>query len=182
MADPVVGILSLGPASFREEKLRTLDYQIIRALQKDAKKPVSEVAVEVGISAKAVQRHLKRLMERNIVELSIDWYPDVSNDIISLCHLQLAPTADKVKMIAVLMEKYAPNLLFCVHFSNLPDQLVCFLWTNSMKELKEIRENLGKVEGVESSMLNVLYTGFIFDTWRDKLVLERSAGRKDRSS
>jgi len=139
------------------------------------------VAVEVGTSAKAIQRHLKRLIDRNLVELSIDWYPDASNDIISICHLQLAPTADKVKMTAALMEEFTPNLLFCMNFSNLPDQLICFLWTNAMKELKEVRERLGKVEGVESSMLNVLYTGFIFDTWRDKLVLERSSQGKDRS-
>jgi len=47
---------------------------------------------------------------------------------------------------------------------------------------KEIRERLGKVEGVESTISNVLYTGFIFDTWRDKLVLERGVRGKDRAS
>jgi len=85
----------------------------------------------------------------------------------------LATNADKRKLITSLMEKFTPNLLFCMDFSNLPDQLICFLWTNAMKELKEMRERLGNVEGVESTMLNVLYTGFIFDTWRDRLVLDR---------
>jgi len=122
------------------------------------------------------------MMEKNLLELSIDWYPDVSNDIISLYHLQLATTADKGKMNISLMEKFVPNLLFCILFSNLPDQLLCSIWTNTMKELNEIRERLGKMEGVESTMLNILYTGFIFDTWRDKLVLERSAPARDRSS
>ena len=185
MVDPVVGILSPPPTfllPFQNEKFYPLDYKIIRALQKDAKKPVLEVANELGVSTKVVQRHLKKLMEKNLVELSIEWYPDASNDIMSICHLQLTTSADKEKLSISLMEEFAPNLLFCISFSNLPDLLICFLWTNTMKELKGIRERLGKVEGVESTILNVLYTGFIFDTWRDKLVIEKSSQGKDRSN
>jgi hypothetical protein len=39
-----------------------------------------------------------------------------------------------------------------------------------MKELKEIQQRLEKEETVASIVSNILYTGYIFDTWRDELV------------
>jgi hypothetical protein len=42
-----------------------------------------------------------------------------------------------------------------------------------MKELRDIRERLEREEVFDSVVPNVLYTGYIFDTWRDTLVLER---------
>jgi hypothetical protein len=60
-------------------------------------------------------------------------------------------------------------------FSNIPNELVFFLWTNSMKQMEELREGIGKVEGARSVIMNVLQIGYIFDTWRDKMVLEKAA-------
>jgi hypothetical protein len=39
-----------------------------------------------------------------------------------------------------------------------------------MKQMEDLRERIGEAEGVKSVMLNVLQIGYIFDTWRDKLV------------
>jgi len=43
-----------------------------------------------------------------------------------------------------------------------------------MKQMEDLREAVGKVEGVRSVMLNVLQIGYMFDTWRDKLVLKEA--------
>jgi ferredoxin-fold anticodon binding domain-containing protein len=43
-----------------------------------------------------------------------------------------------------------------------------------MKELEELRVEIGKMKGIESIVPNVVQIGYSFDTWRDKLVLERS--------
>jgi hypothetical protein len=43
------------------------------------------------------------------------------------------------------------------------------VWTNSMKELQKIRENLEKEAAILSIVPNILYTGYIFSTWRDKI-------------
>jgi F420-0:gamma-glutamyl ligase-like protein len=55
-------------------------------------------------------------------------------------------------------------------FSNIPDQFVSFLWTNSMRELSELKESILKEEGIDSISVNVLDVGYMFDTWRDKLL------------
>jgi len=157
----------------RETALSSLDYQIIYALRTDARKHVSEVAAEIGVSAKTVQRRLQKMMREGSIELSIQWYPDASNDIMTTLHLYLATSADKGSIGQLLKTAYGLNLIFYWSFSNLPILLLGVVWTNTMKELRDIRERLEREEVFDSVMPNVLYTGYIFDTWRDTLVLER---------
>jgi len=185
MPDPTVGIESLetgGPLKPPEERsLDSLDCGIIKSLHEDSRKSISEVADELGVSAKTAGRHLQRMMDGFLIELSMEWYPDASNDIMTLFHLRLKGDADKGKAMAVMVNKYSPHALFTWTFSNLPGFLLSMIWSNSMKELKDIRARLQNEPFVESIMPNVLYTGRIFQTWRDKIPLERArlTGRKD---
>ncbi len=171
--EPAVGILApppvLPPLNLDDKELYALDYQIIRALKDDSRKPISEVAEELGISAKTARRRLNRLVKNGLVELSMEWYPDASNDIMTLIQLQLKPDADPA-LAYNLLQKYAPRALFYWQFINIPNIATFTVWTNTMKELQGIRESLEKEEGVLSVTPNVLYVGYVFSTWRDKLV------------
>jgi len=178
MLDPTVGIIppetdlpSL--VTPRDTTLHPLDYQIIYALHKNSRRSISDVAEELGISAKTARRRLSRMIREGLIELSMKWYPDASNDIATLFHLRLKPSADKSKVGFMLVEKYAPNVLFFWRFSNLPDHLICIVWTSTMKELRDIRESFESEELIQSFVPSILYTGYIFDTWRDKLLLEK---------
>jgi hypothetical protein len=83
--------------------------------------------------------------------------------------LKLKPNANK-SLVANMLKSYFPNVLFSYQFINVPNELLCFVWTNTMKELKEIQQRLEKEETIASVVSNILYTGYIFDTWRDELV------------
>jgi hypothetical protein len=65
-----------------------------------------------------------------------------------------------------------PNLLFYWSFSNLSNELMAVVWTNTMKELKEIQERLAKEGIFESIIPNILYVGYIFETWRDDILIK----------
>jgi DNA-binding Lrp family transcriptional regulator len=171
ITDPVVGIIPQPTNRFPKEELSQLDSQILASLHKDSRKPVSDVASEVRASAKTVHRRLERMIEKGLVDLSIDWYPDASNDIVALGHVTLDRHADRSKVLAALEQSYPQNIMISVPFSNLPNQLVLFLWTNSMKQMDDLRENIGKAEGITSITLNVLQIGYMFDTWRDRLAV-----------
>jgi hypothetical protein len=106
------------------------------------------------------------------VEFTIEWYPDASNDIVSLCHVEAAKRFDRQKVLETLRERFPHNILVEILFSNMPNDVVIFMWTNSMKQMEDLRERVGELEEVKSVMLNVLQIGYIFDTWRDKLVQE----------
>jgi hypothetical protein len=62
-------------------------------------------------------------------------------------------------------------------FSNLPNQLALFLWTNSMRQMDDLREGIGRAKGIESVMMNILQIGYMFDTWIDKLAPGTVKGR-----
>jgi DNA-binding Lrp family transcriptional regulator len=172
ITDPTVGIISQPASPFPKVELRQLDQQILASLHKDSRKPVSDVASEVRASAKTVHRRLEWMIEKGLVDLSIDWYPDASNDIVALCHASLDRRAERVKVLDSMRQSFAQNILVEVLFGNLPNQLVLFLWTNSMKQMDDLREDTGKLGGVSSVTLNVLQIGYMFDTWRDRLVWE----------
>jgi len=172
MPEPTVGIMAVPPVlpAFNpdDNALYTLDYQIIRALKDDSRKPISEVADELRVSAKTVRRRLNRLIKNGLIELSIEWYPDTSHDILTLVQLHLKPDTAPAYAFKFL-RKYAPHILFHWQFVNLPNIVTYAVWTSTMKELQTIRESLEKEAGVLSVVPNVLYVGYIFSTWRDQL-------------
>jgi DNA-binding Lrp family transcriptional regulator len=174
ISDPTVGIQP-SPSQVPKESLRPLDFQILASLMKDSRKPVTDVAAEVHASVKTVHRRLEWMVERKLVDFSIDWYPDKSDDIVSLCHLEVARGFDRLKVLESLRQRFSQSILVEVIFGNLPNMVVAFIWTNSMKQMEDLRERMGQVEGARSVMLNVLQIGYIFDTWRDKLVQQNGA-------
>jgi DNA-binding Lrp family transcriptional regulator len=179
--EPTVGILPQS-ASHPRESLHPLDYQILTSLHKDSRKSVTEVASEVRASAKTVHRRLERMIENGLVDFSVEWYPDVSNDIVSICHVEVAKGASRAEVSASLKQSFAQNILFDMMFGNLPKQLTMFLWTNSMRQMDDLREEIGRVKGVESVAMNILQIGYMFDTWIDKLTLNDREGSPQLSS
>jgi len=173
MINPTVGIIPSGIRTTKES-LKPLDFQILASLRKDSRKPATDVAAEVNASAKTVHRRLEWMLEKGLVEFTIDWYPDASNDIVALCHVDVAEGSDRTKVLEALRERFGENILVWVLFSNLPNQIVLFLWTNSMKQMEDLRVSIAGAEGAGPVMLNVLQIGYMFDTWRDRLVLEKT--------
>jgi DNA-binding Lrp family transcriptional regulator len=173
--NPIIGIVGLPfpfpnvPAPPRDTALSTLDRKIIHALHDDSRKAISDVAEELNVSAKTIRRRLSNMVNHYLIDLSLEWFPDASNDIITIFHLHLKPTVDK-KSIPQIFNNYMPNLLFYWSFSNLPNELMAVVWTNTMKEMKEIQERFAKENMFESIIPNILYVGYIFETWRDTVV------------
>ncbi len=178
---PSVGILPLGAGLPEDPVLERLDCRILRGLHRDARRSVADVAEELGISTKTVGRRLGRMIREGSVDLSMEWYPDVGNDVITMWQLDLNPTAEREQAAALLANKYEPNLLFTMLFSNLPRSLTIATWTGSMKELRDLQVDIGKEAPFARVVPNVLYTGYMYDTWRDELLM-KWAGPKELST
>ena len=149
-------------------KLCDLDYRIVRSLKEDSRKATSDIAKEVGVSAKTVSRRLTYMTKNFLIQLSIDWYPDASNDIMSIFHVNLKDDANPYVANSILQKHY-PNTMFYWGFSNLPNSYVFMVWTPTSKELREIRESFEGEPSVQSVAPNIIYTGYIFPTWRDQI-------------
>jgi len=174
MPEPTIGIAAsptnLPPSggSQSETTLCTLDYKILNSLKNSARKPLSDVAESLGIAAKTVRHRIKRMSTNQLIELSIDWYPDKSNDIITLMdfHFSAGAALDDMFRIA---KKFPDNVLYFWSYANLPNTATFALWTNTMKELQSIRETLEIEPGVASVTPVILYVGYIFETWRNRI-------------
>ncbi len=151
-----------------QTKLCELDYKIVRSLKDDSRKAVSDIAQEIGVSAKTVRRRLAYMTKNFLIQLSIDWYPDASNDIMSVFHVTLKNDANPQTADLILQNHY-PNTLFYWGFSNIPNSYVYMVWTPTSKELKDVRESLEKNPAVQSAAPNIVYTGCMFPTWRDQI-------------
>ena len=169
--EPTVGILPQ-PAAHPSESLHQLDYQILAALHKDSRKSATDVASEVRASAKTVHRRLEKMIGNGLVDFSMEWYPDVSNDIISICHIEVARGINRQEVLSALKQDFRQNILVDMMFGNLPNQLTLFLWTNSMRQMEDLREEIGRAKGVESIIVNILQIGHLFDTWVDELTIK----------
>jgi hypothetical protein len=179
LQNPVVGLMpDVGFSG--EPVLDRLDCRILRALHKEARKSIADVAAELGISSKTVGRRLSRMEADGSAELSMEWYPDAANDVISMWHLDLKPAASRDQAAALMMNRYRGNLLFFMPLSNLPQFLLLATWTGSMKDLKDLQARIQKEEPFARVVPNVLYTGCMLDTWRDELLM-KWAGPKERT-
>jgi len=158
----------------REINLSTTDFLIANALKNNSRKPVVEIAEEVGVSTKTVRRRLDRLIENHLIDFSIYWYPDKCSEVIAMIILTLKPTidADKTEIIKTLRDRYGQTILFTWGFSTLPNTIVVCVWVSSMKELQDIQTSLIS-DDFESVSINIGIEGKIFPTWRDKYLEDK---------
>ncbi|MGD0449987.1 MAG: AsnC family transcriptional regulator [Candidatus Bathyarchaeia archaeon] len=173
--EPTIGIVAgVAPVNIvvgskpPETSLCDLDYKIIHCLQDNSRKPLSEIAEQLGVATKTVRRRLNRMIKNWLIDLSVEWYPDKSNDIITLIELHAKANADP-NLLYGIVKKYYPHVLFFWSYANLSNTATLAVWTNTMLELQNIRETLEKGPGVASVTLNTLYVGYIFKTWRDQI-------------
>jgi len=161
-----------------EELIHPIDWEILASLRHDSRKPVSKVAEEIGVSSRTVRRRLTRLVDEGVADFSIAWYPDTSNDINAVIHIDVdAPSARGV--VERYMAEYQPNALFAWSFISPPDKVVAFLWAPSMNRLRELTERISGDEDFSSTTPTILYAGGLYETWRDRLVEEHAHRKAD---
>ncbi|MBD3193955.1 MAG: winged helix-turn-helix transcriptional regulator [Candidatus Lokiarchaeota archaeon] len=149
----------------------TLDIEIIRSLHRDARKTTTMVADEVKSTPNTVRRRLDRLIKEGIIELSINFNPKASSDIFAVFQIETNPNVNKTNFAKMLNEKYHPNLFYVWTFSNLPNLINCWVWTNNMEELHEVAEKI-KRENINSLIFDIMYQAFYFDTWKEQKLYE----------
>lgn len=177
---PQIGLLSgvnyISPVPYIVPKSRSpnydrLDLEIIRSLHKDSRKPISEIAEDANSTPNTVRRRLTRLIQEGIIELSINFNPESSNDIFAVFQITINPSVDRNEFSKLLNDKYHPNIFYCWTFSNVPNLILCWVWTNTMKELTDLVENIKK-ERIERIIFDIMYKVFYFDTWKELMLYE----------
>jgi hypothetical protein len=105
----------------------------------------------------------------NLVEFSINFAPQA---ITSHFHIYL-DTEDYYHVEFKRLEsKYSANLLYLQKFSNIPNLIMMTALTSTNEEAAKLHMQL-QDEEFERLEHNIFFNGYFFETWRDKLYIEK---------
>ena len=93
ISEPTIGIINI-PYLTIPEPLTSIDYKILKTLNRDSRKPITDIADDVGFSAKTVRKRLDRMIENNLASFTIEWAPVFENNFITVFHLYLKENSD----------------------------------------------------------------------------------------
>ncbi|MHA1107127.1 MAG: AsnC family transcriptional regulator [Promethearchaeota archaeon] len=168
ISEPFVGIVNV-PYITTPEPLTGIDYKILKSLNRDSRKPVTDIADDVGVSTKTVRKRLDRMIENNLVDFSIEWSEKAENNLTTGFHLHLKEGTDIDSTIQHMHEKYSQNVIACLSFSNIPNFITMYTWTKSTQESQEIQEEL-QTEGFKDIIPYIALSSDFYDCWIDQLL------------
>jgi DNA-binding Lrp family transcriptional regulator len=168
ISDPSIGIINI-PYITTPETLSSVDYKILKTLNRDARKPLTDIGEDVGISAKTVRRRLDRMIENRLAFFTIEWTPKSENNFITIFHLYLNDGTDTYSTIQHIYQKYDKNLVYCLSFSNIPNYITMHTWARTSIDAQKIQEEL-QTEGFKDVIPRIVLYGNYYDCWIDQLL------------
>jgi DNA-binding Lrp family transcriptional regulator len=158
------------PIDLHLEDLSSLDYKIINAIHRESRRSSKDISQHLGVSTKTIRKRLARLIDKGYIRMTVPLAFDSSRDIFAVLHLNLKKGQTINSVEAALINNYSGNLISIYSFGNLPNQILCTTWTNTMAEIKDIQMDLQKKGILDSIIPNIFYTTYIFDSWTDTLI------------
>jgi DNA-binding Lrp family transcriptional regulator len=171
ISKPTVGIVNM-PYMTTPEPLTSIDFKILKTLNKDSRKPIADVADEVGVSAKTVRKRLDRMVENKLVSFTIEWLPIYENSFVTVFHIELNEGTDINSTIQHVLEKYSQNIAYCLNYSNIPNFFTLHTWTNTAQDSQRIQEEL-QTDGFKNVIPHIFLTAKWYECWVDQILRSR---------
>ena len=168
ISEPTIGILNI-PYTSLPESLTTIDYKILKTLNRDSRKPVTDIADDVGLSAKTVRKRLDRMIENNLVEFTIERSLKAEHNLITGFHISLNEGTSIDSTIQNIYGKYNQNVIGCLDYSNIPNFFTMYIWTKTIQDSQKINEELQNKGFKDIIPIIFLYSKF-YDCWVDQLL------------
>ena len=173
ISDPTIGLVNEPSTSF-QEPLTTIDYRILKSLNRDARKSLIDIAEDVGLSVKTIRKRLDRMTENHLAMFSIEWSPLGSTDsfvTIFNLELKLNSKTDVNSIIKHLNEKYSQNIVVCAYFFNIPNFILLDIWTKTPRDSQLVQEELSK--GFNDVVPHILLSINWYTCWVDEFLLTK---------
>lgn len=168
ISDPTVGIVNI-PYISVTESLTSIDYKILKSLNRDARKPITEIADDVGLSAKTIRKRLDRMTENYLASFSIEWKPLYRDSFIIVFHINLNEGTNLDSTVKHIYEKYSKNIAVCASFSNIPNFIMLEIWAKTAQDSQLIQEEL-QTEGFKDITPYIFLSIEWYECWLDQLL------------
>jgi DNA-binding Lrp family transcriptional regulator len=166
--NPTIGIINI-PYVTIPEPLTTIDYKILRILNRAARKSITDIADVVGLSAKTVRKRLDQMIKNNLVKFSIEYTPLYDNSFITVFHGSLKEGTDINATTKHLEKKYDQNIAHCYSYSNIPNFITITSWTKTAQESQILQKAL-QSEGFKDVVPHIFLSLSWYDCWIDQLL------------
>ena len=168
ISEPTIGIINT-PYLISPEPLTSIDFKILKTLNRDSRKPITDIAFDVGISAKTVRKRLDRMIENNLAIFTMEWAPIAENNVSTAFHLYLKEGTSINSTIQHIYENYPQNIAFCISFSNIPNFIQMHTWSKTTQDSQKIQEKL-QTEGFKDIIPHIILTSNYYDCWVDQML------------
>lgn len=165
--EPTIGIINI-PYITTPEPLSSIDFKILKTLNRDARKPLTDIADDVGLSVKTIRKYLDRMIENKLASFSIQWMPH-KNSFVVVFHLILKEGTDMNSTLQRINKKYYQNIAYCLNYSNIPNLITLHTWAKNPQDSLKIQKEL-HTEGFKDIISHIFIDAKWFDCWVDQLL------------
>ena len=143
-------------------------FYFYKTLNRDARKSITDIADDVGLSAKTVRKRLNRMIQNNLASFTIEWTPMYENSYLIDFYLFLKEGTNLNSTIQHLNKKFSKNIAYSITFSNIPHLILLNTWTKTSKDSQRIQEEL-LTEGFKDVLPNIFLSAKWYEYWIDQL-------------
>ncbi len=172
LSELFIGIKSL-PYIPTSESLTTIDYKILKTLNKDARKSITDIADDVGLSSKTVRKRLDRMIENDLATFTIQWKPLHTTSFLVVFDITLNGGNDLKSIIQHINQKYSQNIVNSYSYTNIPNRITMETWASTAQEAHSIKKSL-QTEGFKDIMAHIGLSSDYYDCWIDQLLRTKS--------
>lgn len=163
------------------KELSLLDLRIIVSLKDNVRRPTSEIADMLGVSAKTVGRHLENMRSEGSLDFDEPWDIPSGEDMLTVVQVNLRSDAEKAEVAKRLLSKDPIHANYFRSFSNLPGFLLGLINSDKMSEIRKILREIGEDEDVLAVTPNLVYLERLYSNWAEKIpAIWIRASEKDR--
>ena len=178
MSNPTLAIESLGRVGDNvpfqtvpaDAILNDLDLRIISSLHHDCRKTCVKVAGQVGSSTKTVQKHIKKMVEKGLIEMWVLGDPAILRYVTTAIHVYVQEGVDVLSLAKELARRYPDEVYAFRRYLNLPNLISLASCHTTTSGLNRLVDELERDERIDKVMPNVVVRGVLFDTWRDEML------------
>jgi len=160
------------------KELSEIDHRIVHSLHHNARKPIVDLAEDIGLTTKTVRLHLEEMEWEGSIEYGLLWDPSYSTGSIFILRVDLRPGADKMRFSQKLTQMFGARVLLTFIHSNLPDMVCGYCWVPTTSKHSEMTDAISKEPEVLRTSSGIVQREWHFETWRSKLIKQKGRARR----
>ncbi|HEX9908376.1 MAG TPA: winged helix-turn-helix transcriptional regulator [Thermoplasmata archaeon] len=146
-------------------KLSALDLKVIASLQEDARKPIADIAKDIGVSRRTVKRLMERMKTEGLLEFDSPWDIPSREEMVTIVSVTLKKDANNVKSAKRLLLTDPIHFIYIRAFGNLPSFLLGLISSDRMTEIRNILKAIREDEDVLAVIPNLIYFEREYNPW-----------------